>query len=124
MERTTTIRASLRDVERTLLAGAEDLDIDFAADVLARLGRQHGAPIGFRLAVEQLFADRRDDLHIDAGTRQPWQHAHEIERRTRALRHHVTMSRLAWREIANDVQPFRRRAGVRVRELAAIRHRA
>ncbi len=61
-------------------------------------------PISFGLAVEQLLADRRDDLHVDAGGRQPWQHAHEIERRARSLGNDVAVSWLPRREVADDVE--------------------
>src|SRR5213593_1082045 len=73
-------------------------------EVLAGLGGQHGVPVSFGLAVEQLFADRRDDLHVDAGPRQPRQHAHEIERRARSLGHDVAVAGLAGREVADDVE--------------------
>src|SRR5438093_664794 len=73
-------------------------------EVLAGLGRQHVVPVRFGLAVEQLLADRRDDLHVDAGPRQPRQHAHEIERRARSLGHDVAVSGLAGREVADDVE--------------------
>jgi hypothetical protein len=86
------------------------------------LDRQHGVAIGFGLAVEQLLADRRDHLHVDAGPFQPRQHGHQIERRARSLGHHVSVPRLAGREIANDVQALGGGPEIRVGERAPIGH--
>ena len=54
---------------------------------------------------------------------QPRQHAHQIERRARSLRHDVAVPRLARREVADDVEALGGGPQVGVGERAAIGHR-
>src|ERR1019366_8221177 len=87
--------------------------------VVERLGRQHGIPVGLRLAVEQFLADRRDDLHVYARLLQFRQLVHQVDRGTRALRDYIPVAR-AGCEIADRVEALGRRLEVGIGELAAV----
>ena len=53
---------------------------------------------------------------------QPRQHAHQVERRARSLRHDVAVPRLAGREVADDVEALGGGTQVGVGERAAVGH--
>ena len=58
-----------------------------------------------RVRVEMRLGDH---LHVDAGLGQLGQHAHQVERRARALGDDVAVAGLARREVADDVQALGR----------------
>ena len=107
-------RADVADSPHAPRAGAHH------HEVVARLRRQHRVAVGFRLAIEQVLAHRRDDLDVDARRLQARNHAHEIDRGVGALRYDIAVARLTRREVADDVQALGGRLEVGVGKLAAV----